>query len=53
MLLAEAGSKARHLAAPVLGRIVKEQFFGRLTQAQIAALQEIRSALDVTTPTKA
>ncbi len=53
VLLAEAGSEAQHLAAPVLGRIVKERFFSRLTQAQLASLQEIRSALDVTTPSKA
>ena len=45
VLLAEEGKKAQHLAAPVLGQIVKDRFLSRLTQAQLATLEEIRKAL--------
>ena len=43
--LSELGRKEQHCAAPILARIVKEKFFSRLTQAQLASLQEIRKAL--------
>lgn len=50
VLLAETGKKEQHCAAPVLARIVKEKFFSRLTQAQLASLQEIRRALESEIP---
>ncbi len=52
VLLAEAGRKEQQRAAPMLGRIVKERFFKRLTQAQLATLDEIRKALAMETASK-
>ncbi len=52
VLLAEAGRKEQHCAAPMLARIVKEKFFSRLTQAQLASLQEIRRALHLEIPSR-
>ena len=46
VLLSEAGGRELRRAAPMLGLIVKERFFSRLTQAQLAMLEEIRCALD-------
>lgn len=43
--LSELGSKEQHCAAPMLGQIVKEKFFSRLTQAQLDSLREIRKSL--------
>jgi DNA-binding MarR family transcriptional regulator len=45
VLLAEAGRKEQQRAAPMLGQIVKEKFFSRLTQGQLGSLEEIRKAL--------
>ena len=50
--LAEAGMNARRRAAPILGKIVKERFFSRLTQAQLVALDEIRRDLGTATSPK-
>ena len=47
VLLSDAGCNELRRAAPMLGRIVKERFFSRLTQAQLALLDEIRRALEV------
>ncbi len=52
VLLAEAGRKEQHCAAPLLGRIVKERFFSRLTQSQLTTLEEIRSALELKRPSE-
>ena len=49
VLLAEAGRNAQQRAAPMLGKIVRERFFSRLTQAQILALDEIRRDLGTAT----
>ena len=52
VLLADAGRNAQQRAAPLLGGIVKARFFNRLTQAQLVALAEIRTALaTATSPT--
>ena len=45
--LTKAGQQELLRAAPALGRIVKERFFGRLSEAQLAALEEIRKALAI------
>ena len=45
VLLLAAGRKEQHSAAPVLSGILWETFFGRLTKAQLATLDEIRTAL--------
>ena len=47
VLLSEAGGEELRRAAPVLGHIVKERFFSRLTRGQLATLEEIRRALEV------
>ena len=52
VVLSEAGKKEQQLAAPVLGRIVKERFFNRLSRAQLTTLQEIREALQLDTPAR-
>ena len=45
VLLDQAGRTEQHTVAPVLARIVKERFFDRLNEAQLASLLEIRQAL--------
>ena len=52
VVLSEAGGKEQQFAAPVLGRIVKERFFNRLSRAQLTSLQEIRRALQPETPAR-
>ena len=52
VLLAIAGEEELRRAAPRLGQIVKEKFFSRLNQAQLASLEEIRRALETETPLK-
>ncbi len=47
VLLAKAGRQEQRRAAPMLGEIVKERFFSRLTQSQLATLEGIRSALEM------
>ena len=49
VMLAEEGRRAQQRAAPILGKIVRERFFDRLTQAQLAAVDEIRTALGTAT----
>ena len=49
VLLTEAGRSAQVHAAPILGKIVRERFFSRLTQAQLDALDGIRRALGTET----
>ena len=49
VVLSEVGRNEQQLAAPVLGRIVKERFFNRLSRAQLITLQEIREALEQVT----
>ena len=48
--LTETGNQELHRATPILGRIVKERFFNRLTQEQLDALEEIRRALEIEKP---
>ena len=45
VLLKERGRKELVRAAPMLGRIVRERFFSRLSSAQLKSLREIRTAL--------
>ncbi len=45
VVLTDKGCRAQHLAAPMLGKIVRARFFSRLTQAQLDAVAEIRTAL--------
>ena len=49
VVLTEEGRKALQRAAPTLGKIVREKFFSRLTQAQLDAIDEIRTALGAAT----
>ena len=49
VMLAEEGRTAQQRAAPMLGEIVRERFFNRLTQAQLDAVDEIRRALSTAT----
>jgi DNA-binding MarR family transcriptional regulator len=48
--LAEEGQEMQASVAPVLGQIVRENFFNRLTGAQLASLQDIYSTLSAQTP---
>ena len=43
--LTKAGQQELLHAAPALGSIVREKFFDRLSDTQLVALEEIRSAL--------
>jgi len=52
VFLAEAGKEEQSRVAPMLNRILQDKFFSRLTQTQLASLDEIRRALDMDTPSK-
>ena len=43
--ITETGRRELLQAAPVLGEIVRERFFNRLSETQLAALSDIRRAL--------
>ena len=50
VLITKMGRDKLTRVSPILGQIVREHFLSRLTESQLAALQEIRAALAVRGP---